>query len=114
MTDSPESPAAEACEVCGATAGPLAAVTTDTARGGWHRAVCQSCAAGGVGRVPMRMCVRCSSLTSCPVVVSEVHAGSGPGFNVYACPECAPSFPALPDALELLTTGRRERAEGER
>ncbi|MDH2391252.1 hypothetical protein QCN29_21195 [Streptomyces sp. HNM0663] len=65
-------------------------------------------------RRPVRMCVRCNALTSRPVVVSEVHAGSGPGFNVYACPECAPHLPVLPDALDLLEPGWRERAEGER
>ncbi|WP_240135098.1 hypothetical protein [Streptomyces sp. MUM 178J] len=120
MNDSCESPAAEACEVCRSTAGPLATVTTGTAGGAWHRQVCQSCAAGGVGRLPVgvrravRMCVRCNALTSRPVVVSEVHAGSGPGFNVYACPECAPRFPVVPDALDLLESGWRERMEGER
>lgn len=56
-------------------------------------------------RQPIRMCVRCERLTTDPVVVSEVHAGSGPGFNVYACPECAPSIPRPPDALELLKPG---------
>ncbi|MDH2389759.1 hypothetical protein QCN29_13330 [Streptomyces sp. HNM0663] len=120
MTNSPESPEAEVCEVCGSTAGPLATVTTDTAGGVRHRAVCQSCAAGGVGRETVRvrraarMCVRCNTLTSQPVVVSEVHAGSGPGFNVYACPECAPHLPVLPDALDLLESGWRKRTEGGR
>ncbi|WP_279927110.1 hypothetical protein [Streptomyces chengmaiensis] len=60
------------------------------------------------------MCVRCNTLTSRPVVVSEVHAGSGPGFNVYACAECAPHFPVLPDALDLLESGWRKRTEGGR
>ncbi|WP_267244226.1 hypothetical protein [Streptomyces sp. PR69] len=114
MANSPESPAAEACEICGSTTGPLAVVTTGTAGGVWRRAVCQSCAAAGVGRLPVRMCVRCNALTSRPVVVSEVHAGSGPGFNVYTCPECAPHFPVLPDALDLLESGWRKRMEGGR
>ncbi|GGW00627.1 hypothetical protein GCM10010230_29220 [Streptomyces narbonensis] len=48
------------------------------------------------------MCVRCEGLTTDPVIVSEVHAGSGPGFNVYACTECAPHIPKPPDVLDLL------------
>lgn len=56
-------------------------------------------------RRPARMCVRCERLTTDPVVVSEVHAGSGPGFNVYACAECAPDIPRPPDALDLLKPG---------
>ena len=35
------------------------------------------------------------------VVVSEVHQGSGPGFTVYACRDCAPHFPRVPDVLSL-------------
>ncbi|CAM5233138.1 hypothetical protein SNARM312S_04469 [Streptomyces narbonensis] len=54
------------------------------------------------GRRPVRMCVRCEGLTTDPVIVSEVHAGSGPGFNVYACTECAPHIPKPPDVLDLL------------
>ncbi|OKJ99810.1 hypothetical protein AMK26_27910 [Streptomyces sp. CB03234] len=53
-------------------------------------------------RLPVRMCVHCERITDSPVVVSEVHQSSGPGFNVYACPECAPHFPPVPDVLDLL------------
>ncbi|MFZ3569586.1 hypothetical protein ACOKM5_21495 [Streptomyces sp. BH097] len=28
-------------------------------------------------------------MTHEPVLVAEVHQGTGPGFNVYACPPCA-------------------------
>ncbi|MBD0842243.1 MULTISPECIES: hypothetical protein [unclassified Streptomyces] len=63
-------------------------------------------------RRPVRMCVLCCAMTDRPVVVSEVHANTGPGFNVYACPGCAPSFPPLPDVLTLLPPSRR--AGGER
>ncbi|MEU3427017.1 hypothetical protein [Streptomyces gardneri] len=63
---------------------------------------------------PVRMCVRCCLITPDPVLVSEVHQGSGPGFNVYACPECAPRFPPVPDVLDLLTPQRGKRPEGER
>lgn len=47
-------------------------------------------------------CVRCQRTTDEPVVVSEVHQNSGPGFTVYACPACAPLVPPAPDVFELL------------
>ncbi|MCQ0022913.1 hypothetical protein M4914_08070 [Streptomyces somaliensis DSM 40738] len=53
-------------------------------------------------RKPVRMWARCDRITDEPVVVSEVHSASGPGFNVYACPACAPLFPPVPDVLDLL------------
>ncbi|MDN3293796.1 hypothetical protein QWM81_07020 [Streptomyces ficellus] len=59
-------------------------------------------------RRPVRMCVRCDRLTETPVLVAEVHAGSGPGFNVYACTDCAPHIPRPPGALDLLATGRHD------
>lgn len=62
-------------------------------------------------RKPVRMCVRCDRFTTAPVLVSEVHSGSGPGFNVYACTKCAPLFPDFPNALDLLQAGRHSRAE---
>ncbi len=52
------------------------------------------------------MCVRCHQVTDAPVTVAEVHQSSGPGWNVYACPECAPHFPPLPDVLDLLQRGK--------
>ncbi|OIK05418.1 hypothetical protein [Streptomyces monashensis] len=61
---------------------------------------------------PVRMCVRCNALTDAPVVVSEVHSSTGPGFNVYACPTCSAHFPPLPDVLVLLPAARP--AGGER
>jgi hypothetical protein len=41
--------------------------------------------------------------------VLEVRAPTDPGFNVYACPECAPrtDLPPRPDALELLDPTHR-------
>ncbi|MFV2118787.1 hypothetical protein ACE14D_10190 [Streptomyces sp. Act-28] len=56
-------------------------------------------------RKPVRMCVRCDRITDEPVVVSEVHSASGPGFNVYACAECAPLYPPVPDVFDLLEGG---------
>lgn len=61
-----------------------------------HRLLCQPCA-------------RCNELTDEPVVVSEVHQNSGPGFTVYACPTCAPHVPPPPDVFRLLpNAGARE------
>lgn len=57
-------------------------------------------------RKPIRMCVRCDRITDKPVVISEIHAATGPGFNVYSCPTCAPHFPPVPDALDLLPSQR--------
>ncbi|WP_216591821.1 hypothetical protein [Streptomyces brasiliscabiei] len=64
-------------------------------------------AAPGGMRAPVRMCVRCSEITDAPVVVSEVHQGTGPGFTVYACRDCAPRFPRVPDVLSLPPTDCR-------
>ncbi|KUH37350.1 hypothetical protein ATE80_18680 [Streptomyces kanasensis] len=55
------------------------------------------------------MCVRCHRITDEPVTVAEVHQNSGPGWNVYACPECAPHLPPQPDPLDLLRAGHRRR-----
>ncbi|WP_406474621.1 hypothetical protein [Streptomyces sp. NBC_01615] len=57
---------------------------------------------GPAARRPVRMCARCQRTTDDPVLVHEVHAATGPGFNVYACPECADRYPPLTDVLELL------------
>lgn len=53
-------------------------------------------------RPPVRMCARCQRTTDAPVLVHEVHAATGPGFNVYACEGCAASYPPPTDVLELL------------
>jgi hypothetical protein len=63
-------------------------------------------------RPPVRMCVRCQRITEVPVLVREVHAGSGPGFNVYACPDCAPHITPGPDALEVIELARQHRSKG--
>ncbi|MEV4936779.1 hypothetical protein [Streptomyces zaomyceticus] len=55
-----------------------------------------------------KMCARCAVLTQRPVLVAEVHQSSGPGFNVYACPDCAPAFPPLPHLLDLFPARRGE------
>ncbi|QFR00068.1 hypothetical protein F9278_32320 [Streptomyces phaeolivaceus] len=58
-------------------------------------------------RIPVRMCVHCRQMTSAPVVVHEEHAATGPGFTVYACPECAAHYPPPSDALEFLDSARK-------
>ncbi|MET7701840.1 hypothetical protein [Streptomyces sp. NPDC005485] len=55
----------------------------------------------GPVRRPVRMCARCERTTEDPVLVHEVHAASGPGFNVYACPACADHYPPVTDVLDL-------------
>jgi hypothetical protein len=54
-----------------------------------------------VTRPAMRMCARCQAATYEPVLVHEVHAATGPGFNVYARPECAAYYPPPRDPFEL-------------
>ncbi|MBV1936368.1 hypothetical protein KUF83_07290 [Streptomyces sp. BV286] len=61
-------------------------------------------------RPPVRMCARCERTTEEPVLVHEVHAATGPGFNVYACSDCADHYPPRTDPYELLgPTSRRSR-----
>ncbi len=104
------------CEACGTFTSPLTTVTTGTAAGKWQRDACPTCATTTPppgSRKPARMCVRCARITATPITVSEVHQASGPGFNVYACPDCAPHFPPLLGALDLLETGWHRRQVGE-
>ena len=58
---------------------------------------------------PVRMCLRCHRITDTPVLIQEIHSASGPGWNVYACPDCAPHYPPAPDPLEELEAARRHR-----
>jgi hypothetical protein len=56
------------------------------------------------------MCARCERTTDEPVLVHRVHAPTGPGFNVYACRECATHYPPLTGTLDHLDpTPRRSR-----
>ncbi|GAA2931741.1 hypothetical protein [Kitasatospora cinereorecta] len=63
-------------------------------------------------RKPVRLCVRCYLVTDAPVVVAEVHQNSGPGWNMYACPKCAPHFPPVPDVIDLFPSGRGGDRDG--
>jgi hypothetical protein len=60
---------------------------------------------------PLRMCVRCQRITDAPVLISEVHSNSGPGWNVHACPDCVRHIPPAPDPLEVLEAAQRHRRE---
>ncbi|MCH0541267.1 hypothetical protein I3F58_17175 [Streptomyces sp. MUM 203J] len=54
-------------------------------------------AARPTARRPVRMCVRCRHITDTPMVVAEIDSATGPGFNVYCCPECARYYFAHPE-----------------
>ncbi|WP_267244464.1 hypothetical protein [Streptomyces sp. PR69] len=99
------------CDACGSQRAPMPVVTTDATGQVVHQRICTGCARQ---LPPVSMCVRCQAFTTAPVLVSEVHAGSGPGFNVYACAPCAPLCPTPPDAAELMAAGFRDGAEEER
>ncbi|MFD6287634.1 hypothetical protein [Streptomyces sp. NPDC060205] len=49
-------------------------------------------------RPSVRMCARCERAAAEPVLV---HEATGPGFNVYACQECADHYPPRRDPYEL-------------
>jgi len=40
--------------------------------------------------VSAAVCCRCKRLTFAPVAVRYVERVSGPGWTLYACPDCAP------------------------
>ncbi|MFC8568861.1 hypothetical protein ACFUIW_24215 [Streptomyces sp. NPDC057245] len=61
-------------------------------------------------RPTVRMYARCQRTTDEPVVVHEVHAATGPGFNVYACPECTPHYPPTTGRLHILDSAARRRS----
>ena len=61
-------------------------------------------------RPAVRMCARCHRTTSHPVLVHEVQAATGPGFNVYACSECADLYPPMTDLLEFPEPAPRRRS----
>ncbi|WP_405647096.1 hypothetical protein [Streptomyces sp. NBC_00019] len=61
-------------------------------------------------RPALRMCARCERTTEEPVLVHEVHAPTGPGFNVYACPDCAAHYPPPTDVLDIIDSRTRHRS----
>ncbi|BCL22261.1 hypothetical protein GCM10017668_41040 [Streptomyces tuirus] len=61
-------------------------------------------------RPALRMCARCQRNTDEPVLVHLIHTPTGPGFNVYACSECATHYssPAGPLGIPA-PAGHRSR-----
>lgn len=55
-------------------------------------------------------CARCGHFTAHPVPVHVDEVASGPPRTTYACPECAPTYPAQPDPLETLAAAQQARA----
>ncbi|MBR8643182.1 hypothetical protein KEF29_37255 [Streptomyces tuirus] len=56
------------------------------------------------------MCARCQRNTDEPVLVHQIHAPTGPCFNVYACQDCATHYAPSTDHLETpAPTHRRSR-----
>jgi hypothetical protein len=61
-------------------------------------------------RPALRMCARCQRDTAEPVLVHQIHAPTGPGFNVYACSDCATHYPPPTGPLETpAPAGHRSR-----
>lgn len=64
-------------------------------------------------REPVRMCERWFVTTKNLVKVREIHSGSGPGWSVYVCTECAPRYPVQRDPIAMLDEiDRFRRAQG--
>ncbi|RNG33572.1 hypothetical protein EEJ42_07150 [Streptomyces botrytidirepellens] len=45
----------------------------------------------------VQVCARCQTTTRQPVVVALAYGASAGGGTVYACPDCAPTFPKQRD-----------------
>ncbi|MFI0820541.1 hypothetical protein ACH4TX_30740 [Streptomyces sp. NPDC021098] len=54
-----------------------------------------------------QVCARCQESTSRPVIVAIEHGASGGGRTLYACPDCAPTFPKQPDPFAGTRLDRR-------
>jgi hypothetical protein len=48
------------------------------------------------------MCVTCHTITDTPLLIRSIEQGSGPGWNLYACPDCAPQHLSQDEAMQLL------------
>ncbi|MGR3933839.1 hypothetical protein [Streptomyces sp. BRA346] len=47
-----------------------------------------------------QVCARCQQTTSEPVVVAIEYGASAGGGTVFACPDCAPTFPQQRDPFD--------------
>lgn len=45
--------------------------------------------------------MRCEHITSTPMLVTWIESGSGPGWNLYACPDCAHHYLTPDAALQI-------------
>ena len=48
----------------------------------------------------VQVCARCQETTGQPVVVAIGYGASAGGGTVYACPDCAPTFPKQRDPFD--------------
>jgi hypothetical protein len=97
------------CDDCGATTGLIGNTTMGTDGAFRDGYLCEKCTgradlnpAVKVVRPPIRMCVHCNDTTDQPIFVRWVDSGSGPGWNLYACPPCAGLILSEEDAWGLL------------
>lgn len=51
---------------------------------------------------PVRMCVGCQTISNTPILIRSIEQGSGPGWSLYACPDCAPGYLSSAEAMQLL------------
>ncbi|MGW0731352.1 hypothetical protein [Streptomyces sp. NPDC002851] len=61
-----------------------------------------------------QFCYRCDRTTDEPVVVNVIHAASGPGHTVYACPKHAPRAAAVVPPAARLDVAVRNGPHGRR
>lgn len=50
----------------------------------------------------VRMCVTCQTITEQPILIRSIEQNSGPGWSLYACPDCAPGYLSTEEAMQLL------------
>ncbi|RNG33591.1 hypothetical protein [Streptomyces botrytidirepellens] len=60
----------------------------------------------------VQVCARCQTTTRQPVVVAIGHGASAGGVTVYACPDCAPSFPKQRDPFDGTILAHRDTQPG--
>ena len=59
----------------------------------------------------VQVCARCQTTTRQPVVVAIAYGASVGGGTVYACPECAPTFPKQRDPFDASLLAHHRTAE---
>jgi hypothetical protein len=61
--------------------------------------------------VSVQVCARCQTTTQQPVVVAIAHGASAGGGTVYACTNCAPTFPRQRDPFDAGLLAHHRPAE---